>query len=91
MCRERDGLSNVGDSRDLVDLEPNISIASPGGDCLAARCLCHVDVDDTGVVDRVIAHDADLRASSDGDRGGGGVGRRVVATEVRAVDVGDLG
>lgn len=87
---ESDRLSTVGNSGDLVDLEPDITITSPGGDFCTAGSLGHVDVDDTGVVDRVVAHDTDLLASADGDRGGGGVGRRVVATEVGASDIGDL-
>lgn len=84
---ERDGLAAVGDSRDLVHLEPDGAVAREARH-VAGR-LGHVDVDDPGVVDRAVGHDAELRTGGDGDRLRGGARLRVVAAEVGGGNVRD--
>ena len=84
---ERDALPAVGHRRDLVHLEPHVAVAGEAVDVTGS--LGHVDVHDTGVVDRAIGHDAQRLAGLDGDRLRGRVRLRVVAPEVDRGDVGD--
>lgn len=89
LSRECDALSAVRDSADLVHLEPNVAITRPAAD--AVGCLRHVDVHDTRVVDRAVAHDAHLLTGTDVDRTRGARLGGVVAAEVAGGDVRDRG
>lgn len=87
--RETDQKMHIAENAADADLEPDGSGAVEGSG--GARCLGHVDVDDTRVVNGAVALDAELRASSDVDRGGSAAGGRVVAAEVGACNVSNLG
>lgn len=89
--REGDALSTIRDSRNLINLEPDCTISRPSIDI--RRCLRHVHVHDTRMVDGAVAHDTELRSSCDRNRCSGvrSVGLRVVATEVSGGDIGDGG
>ena len=82
----RDGRSTVGDSTDLVDLEPNCPRTVERGD-ITIGSLCHVNINHTRMVDRVVASDTELCASGDGDRRSGRLRLRVIATQIEASNV----
>lgn len=84
---ERDRAPAVRLGRDLVHLEPHLAVAREAAD-VPGR-LRHVDVHDTGVVDRAVGHDAEGAARGDGGRLGRRARLRVVAAEVRGGDIGD--
>lgn len=87
LSREGDARATVRDCGDLVDLEPDITVARPAVNVPGG--LRHVHVDDARVVDRPVAHDAHFRAGSHGRRRRRARLRRVVAAEVGARDVRD--
>lgn len=85
---EGDGLSTVGHSRDLMDLEPDVTAAVPTGDI--ARSLGHVDIDDTSVVHVAVSPDTNGGTSSYSNSGGSSMCLGGVAAEVGAVNIGNL-
>lgn len=65
-------------------LEPDITAGTGKGGC-GTRRLCHVDIDDTRVIERArisISLEADLGASLDGGSGGDDILSGVVAGEI---------
>ena len=87
--RESDTRSAVGYSGDLVNFEPDSAIASER--VYVTGSLGHVDVDDTRMIDRAIAHDAKWRTSSDGDRLSGSLSLGIIASQVKRCYVRDRG
>ena len=60
--RPTDALPPISDSGDLVDFEPNSARSVPVGDISTARCFRHIDVDNSRMVDCLVAGDSKLRA-----------------------------
>src|ERR1700749_3814869 len=101
---EGDSFPPISYSTDLVNLEPDCTIAGPVGHI--SRRFCHINVHDlnfyscdlegrlsetyTLVIDSLVAHNTQLSASRDGDRLSCSISFGIITAEVSTGDVCDL-